>query len=99
MRRPEPRSWRAGPAGEGLVGSDAMMELLAGLARDYDLVVLDAAPVLALVETRIVAGFADRVLLVARWRWTPTHATRVARDILDDAGVKVSALALTRLNA
>ncbi len=84
-------------AAAGLIGSDAMERLLARVAGDYDLIVLDAAPALALAETAALARLADTVLLVARWRVTPVGATRLALDTLRDAGAKVSALALTRV--
>ena len=84
-------------AAAGLVGSDAMERLLARVAGDYDLIVLDAAPALALAETAALARLADTVLLVARWRVTPVGATRLAFETLRDAGAKVSALALTRV--
>lgn len=86
-------------AAAGLVGSRAMRTFLAEVAGRYDLVVLDTAPVLALAETRVVAAYADRVLLVARWRTTPARATRLALDTLCRAGATVAALALTRVGA
>ncbi len=92
-------SRQGGPTTNGLVGSQAMMDLIARLAPDYDLIVFDTAPVLALAETRVVAGFADSVLLVARWRRTPIRATQIAHDTFRRADVKVTALALTRVGA
>lgn len=84
-----------GPVASDLVGSDAMRTLVAQLARDYDLIVLDTAPALALAEARAVAAMADSVLLVARWRTTPIEATRIALDLLTKSDAKVTAAVLT----
>ena len=88
-----------GLAANGLVGSEAMLNLIERAGDDYDLVVLDTAPVLALAETRVAASFAQRVLLVARWRTTPVKATRLALNLLNEAGSNVAALVLTRVAA
>ena len=86
-------------AASGVVGTPAMLKLIEDAKAEYQLVVLDMAPVLALVETRIAAAFADRVMLVARWRTTPVKAIRLALDMLNDAGSEGVALILTRIKA
>ncbi len=92
-------SREGGPAVNGLVGSDEMMQLIRQASASYDLVVLDAAPALALAEAATLASFADMTLMIARWRKTPVRATRLAVDTLRDAGAKVNALVLTRVGA
>ncbi len=84
-----------GTVANDLIGSNAMAALVAELVRDYDLVVLDTAPALALAEARVVAAMADRVVLVARTRRTPIQATRIALDLLTRAEAKVDAAVLT----
>ena len=88
-----------GPTANGLVSSEAMMNLIRQASASYDLVVLDAAPALALAEAATLASFADMTLMIARWRTTPVQATRLAIDTLRDAGAKVNALVLTRVGA
>lgn len=84
-----------GATANDLINSEAMAVLVARLSREFDLVVLDTAPALALAEARAVAAMADGVLLVARWRTTPVDATRVAHDLLQRAGARVTVAALT----
>ena len=84
-----------GAGANELIGSPAMEKLLAGLAHDFDLIVLDTPPALALAEARAVAAMADTVLLVARWRKTPVEATRIALDQLSRAGANVTAAVLS----
>lgn len=81
-----------------LLTSEAMRDLIAELSRRFDLVVLDTAPVLPLAEARAVAGMADGVLLVARWRRTPANAAQLALDLLRRAGADVKGAALTRVD-
>lgn len=84
-----------GEGADDLIGSAAMEELLGTLAPDFDLIVLDTPPALALDEARSVAAMADCVLLVARWHKTPVEATRLALEQLTGAGANVIAAALT----
>lgn len=81
-----------------LLVAPAMQQLIAELGRRFDLVVLDMAPVLPLAEARVVAGMADGVLFVTRWRHTPTDAARLALDMLGRAGAHVQGVALTLVN-
>jgi uncharacterized protein involved in exopolysaccharide biosynthesis/Mrp family chromosome partitioning ATPase len=82
---------------DDLIGSDAMEQMIGSLAREFDLIVLDTPPALALAEAREVAAMADSVLLVARWRKTPVEATRIALDQLGRAGANVTAAVLSQV--
>jgi|CXWL01.1.fsa_nt_gi exopolysaccharide transport family protein len=75
-------------------GSDAMKKLLTELRANYDLVVLDCAPILAIAETRIVVQHADAVVLVARAGRSATGAVRSAIMQTEAAGGKVLGVAL-----
>ena len=41
--------------------------MIQSLAVDHDLVLVDAAPALAVADTKLLARSVDRVLLLARW--------------------------------
>jgi capsular exopolysaccharide synthesis family protein len=75
-------------------GSEAMKKLLNELRANYDLVVLDCAPILAIAETRIVVQHADAVVLVARAGRSATGAVRSAIMQTEAAGGKVLGVAL-----
>jgi Mrp family chromosome partitioning ATPase len=49
-----------------LLSSPRMGELMAGFEKSYDLVLLDAPPVLGMVDALITASFCRGVVLVAR---------------------------------
>ncbi|SEN59863.1 capsular exopolysaccharide family [Sphingomonas gellani] len=81
-----------------LIASPAMETLIAQLSDQFDLVVLDTAPVLPLAEARAIAGMADGVLMVARWRKTPAQAISLALDLLGRAGARVQGAAMTMVD-
>ncbi len=93
------------PAGIGgrsnshsLFMSENMVLLLERLRRDYDLVVLDLPPVIALTDARIVASIAEATLLCVRWQTTPRAVAKHCYEMLQDAGANVIGAALTRVN-
>jgi capsular exopolysaccharide synthesis family protein len=82
----------------GLFMSDAMTECLELLRRDYDLVLLDAPPVFAMTDARIISRVADATLLCVRWRETPRSVVSRSLDLLDEADARVVGVALTRVD-
>lgn len=83
----------------GLFMSEAMARLLATVRGQYDLVLLDAPPVQAMTEARVIAAIADATVLCVRWRSTPRPVLRHALDLLEDANANVVGTVLTRIDA
>lgn len=79
-------------------GSAAMDTLIEGLRRDYDLVILDTAPVLAVSDTRQVAARADAVVFLTRWRKTPEKAIAAAIKVLEQSGAHIAGIGLTQVD-
>jgi exopolysaccharide transport family protein len=79
-------------------GGPALDALLLGLRRRYDLVLLDAAPVLAVAETRTLARKADATVLLVRWRRTPRQAAEAALKLLQDDGAMVAGAVLSQID-
>ena len=69
-----------------LLNSDAMRELLESLAGQYDHLVIDSPPVLAVTDARIVAAYSDVTILVLRADQTRRKAARQAKEQLDSVG-------------
>ena len=65
-----------------MLSSHRMEEQLRQWMRDYDRVVLDTAPVLAVSDTQAMASLADTVVLVVRAGVTRKRALIRARDLL-----------------
>jgi capsular exopolysaccharide synthesis family protein len=83
---------------EAVFGGQAMNDLLFELRSRYDLVILDTAPVLPVVDTRILAPKADVTVLLASWRSTPAQAISRALKLLTNTGATVGGVALTRVD-
>jgi Mrp family chromosome partitioning ATPase len=79
--------------------AEAMARLLQRLRAQFDLVLLDAPPALAMTGTRAIAAIADATLLCLRWRSTPLAMAENALALLGEAGANVIGLALTRVDA
>jgi succinoglycan biosynthesis transport protein ExoP len=78
--------------------TEAMDKLLERLSVDFDLVILDTAPALAVADTRVLAAKADATIFVARWRKTPQKAVETALRLLEQAGANITGVALTQVD-
>jgi Mrp family chromosome partitioning ATPase len=65
-----------------LVGAPGFPALIAYLQDAYDLVVLDCPPALSSAEGPVIAGMADKAVLVAAWDRTPMGDVRQALRVL-----------------
>ena len=81
-----------------LLSGPALANLFEQLKRDYEMIVIDTAPVLAVAETRAVAALADATLFLVRWSKTPKQASAAALDLLINAGAFVAGVCLTQVN-
>lgn len=79
-------------------GSDAMDEVIAKLSAEFEMIILDTAPALAVADTRIIARKADTVLFLVRWRKTSQKAVETALDMLADVGAHIAGVALTQVD-
>jgi len=92
-----PLGSQAGEA-ESMFGGEAMNSVLAELRESFDLVVLDAAPILPIADAVILAAKADAVVIVARWRKTSEHALRSALRLLPRGRVAVAGVVLNQID-
>ena len=78
-------------------GSIRMRELLEQLRADYDLIILDTAPLNIVTEARTAAYLVDATVLVALWRKTNYRAARTARNILISAHASIVGVVLSQV--
>lgn len=83
------------PPSKDLFHSRAIDALLEQLKPDFDIIILDTAPVLAVADTRAIAAKADGVVLLVRWGRTPRQAVAAALDLLQTAGASIIGTCLT----
>ena len=86
------------PSSESPFASEVFDRLLADLKGRYDLIVLDTAPILPVVDTRILAPKVDAVALLVRWRLTPISAVKAAIHMIEGVGGEVTGVALSLVN-
>ncbi|MGG5817701.1 GumC family protein [Falsiroseomonas sp. HW251] len=82
-----------------MLGSEEMEALLRRLVEQYDLVVLDTPPVLAVADALAVAPFADATLMVVDAERTPRQTVRSALNLLMQAGIDVGGIILSKVKA
>lgn len=72
-------------------------EVLKRARSQFDIIILDAGPVLITPETLGAARYADGVLLVLRCSRTPIRGLRMAEQLLKDTNVPVIGVVLNRV--
>ncbi len=77
-----------------LLGGAGVQDLLAKLAADFDLVLLDSPPLLAVADASILGALTDGVLMVVRAGRAEREAISTARDLLEDVGATMVAAVL-----
>jgi capsular exopolysaccharide synthesis family protein len=77
-----------------VLGSEGMASVLADLSRRFDVVILDAPPVLPVTDSTVLSALVDGVVLVARWGATKASDANEARAILDGVGANVVGVVL-----
>lgn len=73
-------------------------DLLAWAASQYDLVILDTPPVMAVTDAAIVGKHAGSCLMVARYGLNPPKELEIAKRRLEHAGVRVKGAVLNAVD-
>ncbi len=66
-----------------LLAGKRMTSLIAKLREEYDIVLIDAPPVLAVTDSQIIASLCDGVILVVHATKSKTHQVKKAKDQLE----------------
>src|SRR5262249_35442487 len=75
---------------------EAVRRLLSSVRSEFDLIVMDCPPVLAVAETRWLTSVADATVVIAHWNKTRISATRTAlREVMRARG-RVAGVVLNR---
>lgn len=81
-----------------LLGSQPMSDLLRRLETNFDLVIIDTAPLMVASDARALARHVDTVLFVVRWASTRREMVRAAYRQLQDAGARIAGVVLTQVD-
>lgn len=83
---------------EDYLTSDHVARLYAMLREEFDVVVVDTAPVLGIVDARSLTEQADATLVICHWRHTALKAVRAAVDVLEQSGANVVGVSLSMVD-
>ena len=82
-----------------LFASQRMKSIVDELRERFDLVVLDSAPIMAVPDTRILAGLVDKTIFVLNWDATPKKVVHSALHVLgSDGHANVAGIVLQKVN-
>ena len=69
-----------------LFASQRMQQILNELKSEYDLVILDSPPVMAVTDSRVLSRMVDKTLFVLRWDDTPRKVVKAALHQMAQSG-------------
>jgi capsular exopolysaccharide synthesis family protein len=81
-----------------LLGQDGLGTLLAALRPAFDLILVDSAPLVAVVDAKLVARLADDVLFLIRYGRTRRDLSELALRSLRDSGASIAGAVLTQVD-
>jgi capsular exopolysaccharide synthesis family protein len=81
-----------------LLDSPEMGQLLAGLSAQFDLVILDTPPIMAVADARVLAPQVDGVVFAVRWARTQREVVTLALKKLKDSGARLIGAVLTQVD-
>ncbi|TRW91969.1 GumC family protein [Candidatus Methylobacter oryzae] len=82
-----------------LFASQRMKIIVEQLREQYDLVILDSAPIMAVPDTRILAGLVDKTIFVLNWDSTPKKVVHSALHLLNkDGHSNIAGIVLQKVN-
>jgi capsular exopolysaccharide synthesis family protein len=79
-----------------LLNSKRMEDFIKEMTHSYQYVLLDAPPLLAVADARILCSKVDGVVLVVKAEHTPKYLIHRARTLLESSGANILGLALNQ---
>jgi len=81
-----------------LLGSQEMKKLLARLSSLYDIVVIDAPPVLPVSDALVLVRIVDKTMYLVRWEKTKRETALNGLKMLVEAGADIAGICLTQVD-
>ena len=86
------------PNAADLMMSPGMRDLIAVLRRDFDYIVMDSPPLLAVVDALALATVADKILLIVEWGGTPRSSIHEAFRVLGPEAKRLAGVVLNKVD-
>ncbi len=80
-----------------LLSGERLDFFLKELRKKYDIIILDAPPVLAVPDARIIAPIADAIIFSAHWNKTPKDHIKKGARTLTQYGIEITGFVLSRV--
>ncbi|HEK86596.1 MAG TPA: polysaccharide biosynthesis tyrosine autokinase [Candidatus Aminicenantes bacterium] len=81
-----------------LLSSDKMSQLLSKVREQFDFILIDTPPILAVTDAQILGRLVDGLVLVIRAETTPREALQQARELIDLLKLKTFGVVVNYLN-
>ncbi|MGM7721715.1 CpsD/CapB family tyrosine-protein kinase [Metabacillus sp. Hm71] len=82
-----------------LLGSKGMQSMLAEVKQEFDVIILDSPPVLAVTDAQVLSNLTDGVVLVVSSGKTEVDAAKKAKELLQSAKAKILGVVLNNKKA
>jgi len=89
---------RASPNAAELLNSERLEAVLDSASAEYDLVIIDSPPCMAVADARMLTHFADATIFVTRWGVTRREVVALALRQIQEAGGTIGGVVLSRVN-
>jgi capsular exopolysaccharide synthesis family protein len=81
-----------------LFASRRFGDLMEALRGEFDYIVMDAPPVLAVPDARVLATYADAIAFVVKWSLTSKTQVQQGLDMLDSVGADVTGMVMSQVD-
>jgi succinoglycan biosynthesis transport protein ExoP len=81
----------------GMVESRQLATLLSRLRKEYDVIIIDTPPVLALSDAVFISALADVAVMVVAWRATPRELVCQAVELLRSANAPLAGVLINKV--
>jgi capsular exopolysaccharide synthesis family protein len=81
-----------------IFSSQRMKRIVETLRQHADYVILDAPPVMAVADARLIGRFVDKTLFVIRWNKTPVKVAKAALKTLREGGTDIAGIVMQRVD-
>jgi capsular exopolysaccharide synthesis family protein len=81
-----------------IFSSNRMKRLIERMKDEYDYILFDTPPVMAVADARVIGGLVDSTLFVVRWDKTPKKVARAALGLLRKGGTDIGGTVLQQVD-
>ncbi|MGA3001343.1 MAG: polysaccharide biosynthesis tyrosine autokinase [Acetobacteraceae bacterium] len=81
-----------------MIGSPRFGAMIQKLANDFDMVILDSPPILAVSDSVLIANVSDATLFIVQWRTTPKDIVKQGIKVLRANGATLAGVVFNKMD-